>query len=488
MISSPLNKTSWPTVPPPARIDYLAMVFSRSRMVMIGFVFGFLFRGPFLVTHDLMLDSSSPSSPSSSSSSSRIMTSIISNDEDASFQAPGASIRGGKKLSQQEHDDRPSSRQAPVEAARTLQNDAAIIVPRSNSTSASLIHVEKEVVDFEKQDKVVIAIKIHGPPYLKQLKQSLCLLTAAYNNRVQYDILLFHSEPLPDKDVQELQRIVHPARLLLEQDDKTLQQHLQGLDQAQTARLLKRCNVTDASKLEWWTRCSEGNRYQGADMPLRYNWQAEFRSKWIWYSKQLSNYRFMMWWDSDAMATKVWQQDPVAFMIRHELKVFFDHFPAGSTKGPALKEKIEKAYGSSKNDSNQTLCQLKLANGRLRPIFGHCDSPNIQQIHGFFHITDLDFYRNKENPRWFDVMIGNSKFSRQWDDQLAVTIPAAMRAANASWSMNHHGVKLDIYHNQQFDGQRRWRGGGYVHWYKNRSAVDFPESIATCKALVKNGG
>jgi hypothetical protein len=437
-------------------------------MIMIGFAFGFLFRGPFLLTHDLIDSSSSPSL------SSRIMTSI--SDEDASFQAPVVLIRGGtsRKLPQY---DRPPSQQAPVEAR---QDEAAVL---RNSSSSAIIRVEEEIeiVDFEKQDKVVIAIKIHGPPYLTQLKQSLCLLTAAYNNRVQYDILLFHSEPLPEKDVQELHTIVHPARLLLEQDDKTLQQHLEGMDDEQTQRLLKRCNVNATHQLEWWTRCNEDG-YKGADMPLRYNWQAEFRSKWIWYSKQLSNYRYMMWWDSDAMATKVWQQDPVAFMIRHKLKLFFDHFPGGSSKGPALQKKMIQAY-------NTSLCALKLANGRLHPIFGHCDSPNIQQIHGFFHITDLDFYRNAENLRWFDIMIGHSKFSRQWDDQLAVTVPAAMRAANESGSMNHHGVVLDIYHNQQFDGQRRWRGGGgYVHWYKQRSAIDFPESIDTCQALVKNGG
>jgi hypothetical protein len=448
-------------------------------MIMFGFAFGFVFRGPFLLTDEII---------AASTSSSRVMTSM---SRDPSFEVP--MMRGKQSLSSRRRaemkDSLPVSQQQPHANTRDettshfKESQATMHVkPAVDSTTSTVPASSMEIIDFEKQDKVVIAIKIHGVPYLTQLKQSLCLLTAAYNNRVQYDMLLFISEPLPEKDVQELQRIVHPARLLVEQDEKTtLQQHLEGLDAEQTARLLKRCYVDETSQLEWWTRCREEG-YQGSDMPLRYNWQAEFRSKWIWYSKQLSNYRYMMWWDSDAMATKVWQQDPVAFMIRNKLKMFFDNFPAGTSRGPKIKEKIMQAY------NNENLCQLHLVQGRLHPIFGNCTNPSINQIHGFFHITDLDFYRNEENLKWFDILIGNAKFSRQWDDQIAVTIPAAMRAANESWSMNHHGVQLDVYHNQQFDGQRRFRGGGYVKWYQQRSAIDFPESIATCKALVKNGG
>jgi hypothetical protein len=85
-------------------------------------------------------------------------------------------------------------------------------------------------------------------------------------------------------------------------------------------------------------------------------------------------------------------------------------------------------------------------------------------------------------------MIGDNKFSRRWDDQLAVTVPAAMRAPERSWEMGANGVKLDVWHNGYLDGKTKWKGGGYLAWWKKESQASFPEGFGQCKSVVTNAG
>jgi hypothetical protein len=214
-------------------------------------------------------------------------------------------------------------------------------------------------------------------------------------------------------------------------------------------------------------------------MPLAYSWQSEFRAKHIWKHSALTKYKYMMWYDSDAMATRVWEQDPITVMIRNDLAILFDHFPQGKTKGQEVQDKIRQAC-------NDTLCGLRLQDGHFVKGSRNCNS--VPQVHGFFHITNLDFYRSPENLRWFDIMIGDTKFSRRWDDQLAVTVPAAMRAPTRSWEMGANGIKLDVWHNGYMDGKRKWKGGGYVKWWKAEANASFPEGFGSCKSLLATLG
>jgi hypothetical protein len=302
---------------------------------------------------------------------------------------------------------------------------------------------------------------------------------AAYNNRLHYDIVVFTTLPVTKLDEMHLKEIVHPAHLTIETDQKTLMQHVQDLEPEQKRILYQRCNRTYDTPLTWGIRaCEDGG---GVCMPLAYSWQSEFRSKHIWKHSALAKYKYMLWYDSDAMATRVWEQDPIAVMIRNDLAIFFDHFPQGKTRGHEVQDKVLEAY-------NDTLCGLRLQHGHL---FKGLKNPNcnfVPQIHGFFHITNLDFYRSPENLRWFDIMIGDNKFSRRWDDQLAVTVPAAMRAPNRSWEMEANGVKLDVWHNGFLDGKTKWVGGGYLKWWKKEAQVSFPEGFGSCKRLVTNPG
>jgi hypothetical protein len=369
--------------------------------------------------------------------------------------------------------DDPSQTQLRASAAAAASTTTNVSM-NTNTSSTAVIR------DFEAQPRVVIATKIHGPPHIPQLKQSLCLLMAAYNNRPVYDIVVFTTLPVTKIDEMHLKEIVHPAHLTMETDHKTLSQHINDLEPEQKRILYERCNRTYDDPIYWETRaCEVGG---GACMPLAYSWQSEFRAKHIWKHSALAKYKYMLWYDSDAMATKVWEQDPITVMIRNDLAMFFDHFPQGKTRGQEVQEKIMKAY-------NSTLCGLRLGReGHLVVKGGDTNCGAVPQIHGFFHITNLDFYRSPENLRWYDILIGDTKFSRKWDDQLAVTVPAAMRAPHRSWEMGANGVKLDVWHNGELDGQRKWKGGGYLKWWKKEAEVTFPEGFGSCQSLVTNPG
>ncbi|KAL7579443.1 hypothetical protein ACA910_014106 [Epithemia clementina (nom. ined.)] len=383
------------------------------------------------------------------------------------------------------HPESSSKKSMPKESTKSTKGETKI---KQVEATAAWPQGSKsgEIVDFERQPKVVIATKIHGPPHIKQLIQSMCLLKAAYNNRPRYDVIVFTTLPLSSVEEKNLRDVVHPANLEVVVDSKTLADHLKTMSDDQVQHLVKRCQVNSTDELFWWTRCCE-EWTPGACMPLSYSWQSEFRSLHLWASPALKPYKYMLWFDSDAMPTKIWSQDPVAFMIRNELKILFNNFPQGKSAGTDVHAKLMEAY-------NDTICKLKLVDGHLEPTRGDCHRAVVANIHGFFHVTDLDFYRTAENLSWSRIMIGENKFSRRWDDQLAVTVPAAMRAPEKAWDMNYHNITLDVYHNGIYDGKRPWKlksgkvGGGYQKWWKEYSEERFPEAIDSCQAWIRNSG
>jgi len=330
--------------------------------------------------------------------------------------------------------------QHPIHSARNEQGEQLVPIETQPGNYSN-------IKDFERQPNVVIATKIHGPDFMAQLRQCFCLLKAAYNDRMRYDILVFTTIPLSDYDVTQLTEIVHPANLRIETDRLTLHDQLKAMTRLQRMHLKNRCKVNSTDELYWWTRCCEDG-ITGTCMSLAYTWQSEFRAKHLWTHEALKPYKTMMWFDSDAMATRVWNHDPVAVFLRNQLKMFFAHFPQGKSAGIDLRDKIVEAF-------NETLCLVKMKNGHFFARGGTCLKVVIPNIHGFFYVADLDFYRQPEILHWFDVLIGDSKFSRRWDDQLAVTVPAAMRAQNLTWEMEAIGVINDVWHNQYFDGKYR---------------------------------
>jgi hypothetical protein len=356
-------------------------------------------------------------------------------------------------------------------------------VPENNMTLHSEegeIDKRNDIQDFERQEDVVIATKIHGEAFMPQLIQSLCLLTQAYNRRMQYPIVVFHSEPLKEESIHNAQTVTFPANITFVLDEKTLRERVEALNETEQKHLLERCsNVSGIDELFWWTRCNEPF---ATTMPLSYNWQSEFRAKHVWRQKALEPYRYMLWMDSDGMCTEVWKQDPVATAIRNDLVILFDNFPQGRVSGPEIHDKIYRSL-------NKSICAVQLKDGHLQANEGDCpnDAP-IAQVHGFFHITNLDFFRSEASLRWTDELVGDSHFSRRWDDQIAVTVSPAVLAPNRSWDMYSHGIKLNVYHNGDIDGKSRAPLMGFVRFWDGYKNSTFPEAVDVCDRWIVNPG
>jgi hypothetical protein len=217
---------------------------------------------------------------------------------------------------------------------------------------------------------------------------------------------------------------------------------------------------------------------------LSYNWQAEFRSKQLWSHEALDGYKYMMWYDSDAMATAVWQQDPIATMARHDLAILFERLLNHLDGGPLLHQKIQEGFG-------RDICGIRVFNGTLLTESCHQNKGQFLKVHGFFYVVDLEFFRSPPVLNFLtNIFIGDAKFARRWDDQLAVVIPPAMLAANQSWQMYDHNVKLHVLHNWRIDGRVPPPGRpeqGYLGFWRNKANFP-PEARKQCDRYVRGNG
>ena len=122
----------------------------------------------------------------------------------------------------------------------------------------------------------------------------------------------------------------------------------------------------------------------------------------------------MLWMDTDGSCTKVWDCDPVAFFLQHNLASFLDNFPQGRAKGPEMQRHSNDSFPQSQ-------CRVRLQNGTLVSHLGasleDCPDARIPLIHGFFHITNLDFYRSPEVQHFAETWIGDCFLCREYDDQ-----------------------------------------------------------------------
>jgi len=96
----------------------------------------------------------------------------------------------------------------------------------------------------------------------------------------------------------------------------------------------------------------------------------------------------------------------------------------------------------------------------------YCNRARIRSVHGFFHITNLDFYRNPEVIDGIEQLLGDCFLCRTPDDQLIVTIPAAILAPARSWDMRRKGIKLDVFHNLRLDGKDSEKTMGFKQLWK----------------------
>jgi hypothetical protein len=373
----------------------------------------------------------------------KFMNAIVTSKKDSSMATENKSISGER------------SETMNTNSVQLLKSDAlpwleTKSVQLKASHPPTLMTLNAHDPPFQIYDRVVITTKVHWYKSVGPLKRMLCLLTAAYNRFVNYDIVVFTTIPWTDEQVLDLARTVAPAKLTIAIDGPSLEEHLASMTKEEVTFLEKRCSVKPGEKLSWFHHCTEEE--YGTKANLGYSWQSEFRAYHIWKHEALENYKWMIWMDSDALCTKTWDKDPIKAMVENNLTAMYDNFPAGVTKGIDLKEKMMEAYGYA-------ICGIwENADGtwktrRCRDV----DVAWVNHIHGFHHITNLDVYRSEKHMKWLKLMVGDYRFSRKWDDQLGVTIPAAFEAPERVWDLQKHNMTLMIRHNGQYDGK-----GSYV--------------------------
>ena len=333
------------------------------------------------------------------------------------------------------------------------------------------------IVDFERQEGVVFVTKIHGlDNQILQVIQCLCLFTQAYNRKVNYDIVIFSTLPISEDWQKQIREVAAPAKVTVVVDEQTLQEQLHDMSEEQVQTLINRCdNVNSTDQFEWGHRCHD----IGSWMPLAYTWMSEFRSKQIWSQKSLAEYKYMLWMDSDAFCRKEWEQDPVSFMIRNDLVMLAANFPTGSIKYelPEVHKIIRDVYGKAlcavtRDREGKTFSDsiVETWDENVDPK-KVCRQNKIPLIHGFMHITNLDFYRSDVNMRFYDQYIGDGKFRRSRDDQGAVTIPAAVLEPKRTWDMRANGIALEVAHNSRVDGKYFFKCGGFRKWWKREKVA-----------------
>ncbi|CAB9496669.1 expressed unknown protein [Seminavis robusta] len=348
----------------------------------------------------------------------------------------------------------------------------------ANGANGAIAAVDKSKFPFarppakrefqEPYDRVVVATKIHGPHQFLLIRQMLCLFTFAYNNRMKYDVIVFTTDPLPEEDVKHLQDLGAPAKVSVVLDSPGLHEMIDNLDPHRKKRFLDRCGANKTTDLDWFSNCWE---HSGITSRLAYNWQAEFRSLHVWNHPAMMPYKYMMWLDSDAFAGEIWTRDPIAYFIENDLVMFFDNFGQGTTRGALQenRERFEQAF-------NKTIRNVRIHEGHLAADPG---VGAIQQIHGFFHITNLEWFRTEPVMKWMRILIGEEFLTRRFCDQMAVTGATAVLAPERSWDMRSHAIKLNVFHNSRWDGKEQTKGHFKRYWNEQGGKDKFPPEAAT---------
>lgn len=308
----------------------------------------------------------------------------------------------------------------------------------------------------------------------------VCFLWMEDNHRMRYDVVVFSTLLLETALVDELREVAHPARLNSHSDlmGQSLLSRVQAMSAAQQADLFFRCNVSRPEQLDWFTSCCA---IKSDCTRLNYGWQAEFRASHVWSHPALDGYKYMLWLDADAYCTEAWKQDPVDVMVRNDLVLLFSNFQGNFKRDYDLLDRF------TKHAFNTTACNVSMQGGNLSASAGGRCSANkrtaLRLVHGYFHITNLDFFRSPAVSAWTKIMTQENKYSRKWDDQLAVTLPPAMLAPSRAWHMASHGIRLNVFHNGMLGGIKRAVPPGFRLWWQKHGA-NFSEGHKKCKVSI----
>jgi len=181
----------------------------------------------------------------------------------------------------------------------TAGNATGIFPHQSSSTSEPLHdnHKNNSIPNFQKYEGVVIVTKVLRGEDAVKVSRMLCFLQHAYNDRTQYDIVVFTTMPWDEDKISKLQKVVAPAKLTVALEGPPLEEQVAAMTPEEKDFLYRRCNVTQGLNITWFNYCTEKGSRNVSN--LGYAWQAEFRSYHIWNHDALKGYKYMMWFDSE---------------------------------------------------------------------------------------------------------------------------------------------------------------------------------------------
>jgi hypothetical protein len=161
----------------------------------------------------------------------------------------------------------------------------------------------------------------------------------------------------------------------------------------------------------------------------------------------------------------------------------FDHFPQAFS-ARTIQPRLFKSF-------NASICQLRVDNvtgNFISKLNYHqpCLRKHIPNIHGFFHITNLDFFRTPPVSNALQRLFEGYFMSRFPDDQLAVTAVAAIFAPDRSWDMRSKGFHLDVFHNHKLDGIDQAIPAGFLKYFPTKVQHALPSAVGVCPILAVN--
>ena len=321
----------------------------------------------------------------------------------------------------------------PILAHRTLskyEQDAEASTFQTNNTSTSTTPTgdHNNTHGFHRYDGVVIVTKVLSSS-VQTVSSWLCFISHAYNDKMKYDVVIFTTTPWTNNQIQALQAIAAPAnfKVTVALEGPPLEEQLAAMPKEELRSLRERCGIAKdnhTQALTWYHHCTEKGP-NGANN-LGYAWQAEFRSYQIWNHPAIQPYKYMMWFDTDAYATKEWDVDPMKAMVENDLVVLYSGFPYGRTRNDNnLRDKLIHSYGSSicHIQQTQTREDVKGKKGweqgdilKMKP----CNNSVVfSQIAGSHHITNLEVFRKDVHQQFLKNFTGDYRFSRKYDDQVS---------------------------------------------------------------------
>mmetsp|Transcript_15728 Transcript_15728/g.29671 ORF Transcript_15728/g.29671 Transcript_15728/m.29671 type:complete len:467 (-) Transcript_15728:3473-4873(-) len=326
-------------------------------------------------------------------------------------------------------------------------------------TSSPISRVNQSSTNFKRYDGVAIVTKVLWDKDVSTVCEMLCYIAHAYNDDMRYDIVVFTTIPWSEENIAKVQNIAAPAKVTVAVEGPSLEEQLAALSKEELTMLRNRCFLKDKPNetLTWQHYCGEEGSKDVVN--LGYCWQAEFRAYHIWTHEALKPYKYMIWVDSDCRIGKKWDQDPMAVMIENDLTLLYSGWPYGKFKDVKTKDKMQQIYNMticySKQNSEGELYGKMCKSGTNMPYL-------IRQVAGNHHITNLDHYRKDIHQNFLKLFVGDYKFSRKFDDQIAVTIVGLMEQELRQeglkvWHERSKNLTLKIAHHRMFDVQHSER-------------------------------